>query len=87
MNEWISVKDRLPQQEITVLIFYRMHRKNEEGTYNYKICTAFFDDSNYLYDCWIGWIDDPDETSFGNVEIPLRFVTHWMPLPQPPGEK
>lgn len=85
MSEWIKCSDRMPTNEDTVLIYYRSHRR-DEGKYAWHIATAFFDDSNYLYDVWMGWIEDPDDQAPGKIEIPLRFVTHWMPLPRKPHE-
>lgn len=65
MPEWISVKDRLPEEMQTVLVFDQIE----------KISTmTFYTDSMYGK-CWS---DDYEQ------EINLGWVTHWMPLPEPP---
>lgn len=84
--QWINVKDQMPPDEETVLIYYRMHKKDGEN-YHWNIATAYFDQSNYLYDCWQGWVQPPDGEIHYNILIPLRFVTHWMTLPSPPNIK
>lgn len=64
MKEWISVNDRLPE---------------EEG--NYQVCNRIVDppiieDGFYqIFKRGFWFIDGKDET---------KFITHWMPLPNPP---
>ena len=63
MDEWISVKDRLPESDVYVFVFLR----NRDG-YRYK----------YAFARHFGrrWIRSDNR----------YFVTHWMPLPEPPKE-
>ena len=72
MSEWISVKDRLPEEFDDVLIvtvsgrisIAYLHSYNKENIIDYK-----------------NWaITDSEE---GNT-IPFVRVTHWMPLPKSP---
>lgn len=68
--EWISVDDRLPEFETTVLVFYVVSEKYnvvENGLVRSIVMTK---DSKSAE-----WID-----SMSNAINP----THWMPLPEPP---
>ena len=64
---WISVKDRLPEDETEVIIFVQ----HKIGWYR-----VFGWHDEY------GWHSSAEE--FGDGES--DFVTHWMPLPEPPEE-
>lgn len=57
-NEWISVKDRLPETRKRVLVFIKKPA-------NY----TSIDTDRIVDDRWVRW---------------GRYVTHWMPLPEPP---
>lgn len=62
--EWISVKDRMPEDDATDYLVY--------GRNGYGIVVAiYYGDGEWLTD---------DLTNI------TRFVTHWMPLPEPPKE-
>ena len=67
MSEWISVKDKMPEPRIDVLVF------------------------NQFNGIKIGWCDktrlfkDLEWLVYGSDEEP--FITHWMPLPNPPKEE
>ncbi len=63
MSEWISVKDRLPEDDSFVITI------NEFGYYRFLA----FDG-----ECW-----RTDDHKMMGLVVP---VTHWMPLPEPPGE-
>jgi hypothetical protein len=71
--KWISVEDRLPDMETPVL-----------GVLDGWVCAAMrTDDGDSWY--WalhhMGPIDEP-----GSYEdIDDYNITHWMPLPEPPG--
>ena len=88
MNEWISVKDRLPDEEQEVLLCTRetetYGRHNEKKRSYREVYIGYFDGTywltNYCYGCeYIFRMEEkyPNET----IE-----VTHWMPLPEPPKE-
>ena len=66
--EWISVKDRLPENRQTVLCYsinpHLSIFEEHEGR------NVFYDGFTHCY-CAVGEI---------------MGVTHWMPLPKPPGE-
>ena len=95
MSEWISVKDKLPEKHecwhrynITVM---RSHYPTSsydlcDEPYEEKIVTTAAYDSNQKI-----WHLDWDEQLNALIDIddaPLNgdFVTHWMPLPEPPKE-
>ena len=62
---WISVKDRLPEDDATYLVY---------GRNGYGIAFAiYYGDGE--------WLTCDDLTNI------TRFVTHWMPLPEPPKEE
>lgn len=71
MDEWISVSDRLPEDDEPVLIYYGF------PGYNMIIGLAWYNandpDGVYTW-CW-EWDDEP---------ITEQTVTHWMPLPDAP---
>lgn len=64
--EWISVKDRLPDEEQKVLCV----------TCDEEIVIAEF--SHFSYD-----FGELGEWHYWGIRPP-EFVTHWMPLPEPP---
>lgn len=66
---WISVKDRMPQDETEVVILVQ-HRI---GWYR---ALAWHDE--------FGWHSSAEE--FVDGESESDYVTHWMPLPEPPEE-
>ena len=66
VQEWISVKDRLPSDRGDVLVCAWWHEKWQAMTGWYAITS----------DMW--HILTPDGF------LPWDYVTHWMPLPQPP---
>ena len=79
-EEWISVKDRLPDPYEKVLV--RLDHWAGVDTY-----LAFYDTERGWCDCG-GYFDD----GTNNDGEPLTYetagvnVTHWMPLPEPPKE-
>lgn len=108
MNNWISVKDRLPENEQTVLICVKRRWYDNPKRFIRLIAKAFYTDgyhhsadSGYVWNCsdnefvydekeedYIipkGWWESVDYAeSFSMVD---DFVTHWMPLPEPPKEE
>lgn len=61
---WISVKDRMPEDDATYLVY---------GRNGYGIVFAvYYGDGE--------WLTCDDLTNI------TRFVTHWMPMPEPPKE-
>ena len=71
MNEWISVKNRLPETEEYVLIWYSYFRY---GDYNRDYFMHGIARYIKRYDMWAG-----ADYLGSNVK-----VYYWMPLPKPP---
>ena len=70
MMEWISVDDRLPPNDVYVLVAKFESRKNV-GMYFIQIAARYND----------AWIDDRD----GELLNPkYGHVRYWMPLPDKP---
>ena len=102
MSEWISVKDRLPESGVHVLLCCEMHRRGGEIAGKY-VCDGYYaeankiiaggfpdecdceyseeDDEYYLREGWYEVIKNWD--NYNSVTVG-DFVTHWMPLPEPP---
>ena len=102
VGKWISVKDRMPEQEECVLLLC----KTQYGA-SYK-CIGFYesgtmrrDDSDYCWDYEVCDIYDEENDDYlvnkGWFERVFNWddysacgiedtVTHWMPLPEPPEE-
>lgn len=83
-QEWISVKDRMPNDRQKVLVF---QNKTEYRITYIDICrysknlsdVDAFDFAGILHDGFYSY--DPE---YGYYEV--CGVTHWMPLPEPPKE-
>lgn len=85
-SEWISVKDRLPEEVVDVLILV------EE---RYPVCPGRDGVYRWIFTGWI--VEDSWETVYCHGRYSLveqmerelgtsYVVTHWMPLPAPPKE-
>lgn len=72
MGEWISVKDRVPENGQEVLasgLNYNEGPARHYGVLKYNSGEfAFIDDENGIYDVW-------------------EYITHWMSLPEPPNKE
>lgn len=66
---WISVDDRLPEQNAEVLVRYHAHFDNEEVK-EFDVCTAFF----------YGTIFEVKDQQFYTRRT-IK-VAHWMPIPE-----
>ena len=69
--EWISVKERLPEEETSVLVWAEW--ADDPGGYSCEL--AMLCDGNWYNNGVIA----------GELHYKLT-VTHWMPLPAPPKE-
>ena len=81
MNEWISVKDKLPEHYSTVLVITDKGAQAVVIFLNDKHTTAF------LNSFGINVPDDYRGHGFCSQEIRgkcLNGITHWMPLPEMP---
>ena len=85
-RQWISVKDRLPECGVSVLIYAKSKKDGKkDGFYDDNVITiTFLNDTMYLGSQRIkvdgGW-QQPFQYFLEDYEI-----THWMPLPEPPKE-
>lgn len=73
-NGWVSVKDRLPEKYIDVLVLVQYPKVNGY-TGHYMVIAWKSDD-----DSW-----KSDNNNFNND--PEGVVTHWMPMPELPKEE
>ena len=77
MSEWISVEDRLPEQNVRVLAWY-------DGVAAHS--DALWDRSG----AWFAakWRDGWNQPLYTQAKQILDFdssdITHWIPLPEPP---
>lgn len=74
INPWISVKGKLPERYLPVIVSFELH--NADGTIGHDCCAAFLNINGE-------WI------AFGyNVQNATIYpkVTHWMPIPELPEE-
>jgi len=72
MSEWISVKERLPEDDVSVLaVVYGFPKAGIElrGAYQFAMYVAA---DGWIIGEYPAWED--------------ANVTHWMPLPEPPAE-
>jgi hypothetical protein len=69
MNEWINVKDRLPNIQMFVLTY------DPDFGINPGVMTRR-NGSKWLLECY-------DDVGFDG-RVSSYDVTHWMPLPEPP---
>ena len=72
--KWISVSERLPDEGENVLL-YCDHPMYINDDHRIPYFTGFLDRGE-----WYSASDYYEEAIFMEVQ----FVTHWMPLPQPP---
>ena len=71
VNQWISVKDRLPKTGESVLVYIAIN-KNLKG---FGECKP---------EIRIGWLDGGDKWALQFSSMKYSEVLCWMPLPKPP---
>ena len=76
---WISVKDRLPEKQIPVLVHIKPYSDNEEDYIEHVGMAYYTHSANGGF--WAG----TDGNMYGAIGI-IHEPTHWMPLPEPPKE-
>ena len=74
MSEWISVKDRLPDEDDINDYLITDGKRCFVGFYHHK--AKGWD--NFT----LGWIQE----YYADGEVDDIEITHWMPLPEPPKE-
>lgn len=80
MNEWVSVEERLPEKEETVLIFAYVGFNYKNYPRPTKIYTAYWSD-----DYGFRWEPDCDCSGYERDTERIEAI-YWMPLPLPPKE-
>lgn len=92
-NKWIPVSERLPEPEINVLI-WQSYR--EDAPYSNITIGHLHQESDLRRKPYWTWIAYGADMVHPKIEAWHRadficpggeFVTHWMPLPQPPKEE
>lgn len=93
MSEWISVRERLPESSERWEHFNVTVMRSHFPTSSYDLCDAPYDEvfvTTADYDSkqkiWhLPW-DEQLNALIDIDDAPLNgdFVTHWMPLPEPP---
>lgn len=78
-TKWISVKDRLPENQNPVVVFVPPHVDNDKGTFLGYVGMAYF--TRLGEEFWCG----TDGNLYGAIGM-IYPPTHWMPLPEPPKE-
>ena len=73
-GDWISVKERLPELGVSVLVAFKVKYRFGSTT---AVETAMLQNFGF---CGGGY------DNFRTAEICETEVTHWMPLPKPPKE-
>jgi hypothetical protein len=72
-EKWISVKDRLPDNNQEILVYSNTLEAKEVRKLTPYAC--------YYYDGFMSYGDNLSQQWLSTITI-----THWMPLPEPPKE-
>ena len=81
-SKWISVKDRLPEEDGKYLVFEQSNGRTCTEVLRFAKDARKVDKYDFK-DCWKNtWYEYDSE--WGHYTV--NSVTHWMPLPQPPKE-
>ena len=81
VGEWISVKDRLPKLEESVLVYGVGRTDGYRNKHTIEISYRYLYRSHWQLSEEEVWAE-PWDYFFVNYKI-----THWMPLPEPPKEE
>ena len=71
MNEWISVKDRLPQKD------------KDDKDWSVPVLYYYYHIRDWMF---VGMYCFKDKHWYGDNAGSQNHTTHWMPLPNPPQE-
>lgn len=75
---WISVEDRLPENQNPVIVYVPPYSDGEEE-YIGHVAMAYY--THFANGYWAG----TDGNVYGAIGI-IHEPTHWMPIPEPPEE-
>lgn len=87
MGEWISVKDRLPEDNKLVLLYTKNPYGENDFLIGYRGRRKLFNGEYGPYE-WV--VKHPCSSSGitiderGNPYLKPRTITNWIPLPEPP---
>jgi hypothetical protein len=98
--DWISVKDRLPDNgkkvlftyknrlgNDRILVGYRVERSTVEVTGEYDEYCEYHEEDDCFYSM-PGWYEQQENwDDYASIFVHDGEPTHWMPLPQPPKGK
>lgn len=80
MNEWISVKDRLPDEAGEYLV--TIHGEDDVNACDFVLLAWYNPLPSLLFSSDVGWSLLNEFYPF--TERLRERITHWMPLPEPP---
>ncbi len=78
LHNWISVKDRLPDNMQIVLVIHEIG-----ADYEFQVTVCRFEGDDFISESGLNLTYHLDQCDPDDSEFP---VTHWMPLPEPPKE-
>jgi len=84
--EWISVKDRLPEENQIVFGITPQCTNNEIMVFEYQYIDGAIDENGNETSGWVWANCYGDITCFAPEWDDDYEVTHWMPLPESPNE-
>ncbi len=73
MSKWISAKDKLPEGEDFVLVIASGNPRSNITLQNAYELATYSKETGWIFEVWPEWEDAK--------------ITHWMSLPEPPGEE
>ena len=79
VGEWISVKDKLPEKQTSVLVYVPPYSDEDEEYFGYV------EVSYYTYSARGGFWAGTDGNVYGAIGI-IHEPSYWMPLPERPKE-
>ena len=77
MSEWISVEDRLPDNDTPVLVITAINPNRIFAAMRYEDSDGWLWGQIHGYNCCL---NNPDDYEFDDDYE----YTHWQPLPEPP---
>ena len=81
-DEWISVKDRLPDKAGKYLVFYGSSARERVEIGSFAKNLKKINENEFKNKPYSGWYEYDSEWGY----FELRDITHWRPLPEPPKE-